>query len=345
MDRISKLQRQITTDALIVDDPTDLYYLTGLALSVGRMALYPDRAVLFVDGRYIEKAKKEGPCEARLRDTLPEYLESARRIGFDSAYVTCDGLAALEKNLPGKEWIPLSKPLKQLRAVKERKEIEALKKAARLTWEGYQRLLTLLKEGIAEEELAMEFEFFCRSRGAEKLSFSPIIAFGENSAYPHYRAGRAKLKKGENIQFDLGVYVDGYAGDMSRVHFFGPPDPQIEKDYRLIQRVQQRAVAAIRPGLRFGELNQLVKSALKEEGVAHLFNHGLSHGVGLDLHEYPTLRADGGDSEVILAPGMVITVEPGMYRPGLGGVRYEDTVLVTETGVDNFYPQSAAKIC
>ena len=132
---------------------------------------------------------------------------------------------------------------------------------------------------------------------------------------------------------------------MSRVHFFGPPDPQIEKDYRLIQRVQQRAVAAIRPGLRFGELNQLVKSALKEEGVAHLFNHGLSHGVGLDLHEYPTLRADGGDSEVILAPGMVITVEPGIYRPGLGGVRYEDTVLVTETGVDNFYPQSAAKIC
>ena len=107
MDRISKLQRQITTDALIVDDPTDLYYLTGLALSVGRMALYPDRAVLFVDGRYIEKAKKEGPCEARLRDTLPEYLESARRIGFDSAYVTCDGLAALEKNLPGKEWIPV----------------------------------------------------------------------------------------------------------------------------------------------------------------------------------------------------------------------------------------------
>jgi Xaa-Pro aminopeptidase len=332
--RIKKLQRGLT-DCLLIDNPVDLLYLTGLTLSVGRMALFPDRSCLFVDARYIESAKREAPCEARMKQELVSYLQHAGQVVFDSSYLTYDAYRAMEKNIPGKEWTPVSKPLKELRAIKEKSEIAALKRAARLTLEGYRHIAGLLKEGVAEEELALEFEIYCRRHGASKLSFQPNIAFGENSAFPHYRAGKDRLKKDQIILCDLGAVVDGYAGDMTRVMFFGRPDPQLERDYRLVQRVRDLVAFSIRPGIRFGDLDRMAREELRKEGVDSLFTHGLSHGVGLDLHEFPTLRLDGGDADVRLAPGMVITVEPGLYRPGLGGVRYEDTVLVTEAGVEN----------
>jgi Xaa-Pro aminopeptidase len=339
MNRIEKLQKDLPAEALIVDDPVDLFYLTGMSMTAGRMAVLQDRASLFVDGRYIDRAKKEAPCEARLKEDLADFLRSAKKVAFDSAFVTWDGFRGMEKALPGKEWIPVSRPLKWLRAIKDKKEIDALRRAARLTWEGYRHLLKLLKEGVAEEELALEFEFFCRKNGASKLSFPPIVAFGENSAFPHYRAGKSRLKSGQIALFDLGAVVDGYAGDMTRVAFFGRADPRLEKDYQIIQDAQRQVVRSVRPGATCGELAQIAHAALKKEGVAHLFTHGLGHGVGLDVHEFPSIRVDGGDPEAILKPGMVFTVEPGLYRAGLGGVRYEDTVLVTETGVENFFAE------
>jgi len=131
--------------------------------------------------------------------------------------------------------------------------------------------------------------------------------------------------------------VDGYAADMTRGLFFGNPEPQIKKDYELVQKATLHAIEKIRPGLRFGELDRIVREMLKKEGVESLFTHNLSHGVGLDVHEFPSLKSDGGDKDVLLEPGMVFTVEPGLYRPGLGGVRFEETVVVTEEGVENFY--------
>ena len=336
--RIKKVQQQLDVDCLLIDDPVDLFYLTGLTLSIGRMALFPDRASLFVDGRYIEIGKKKAPCEVKLNQEFVSYLSSAQKVGFDSAFLSCDDFAKLEKQLPQKKWVPLSKPLKEMRAVKEGREIETLKKAARLTWEGFLHIRSLLKEGISESELALEFEFFCRRKGASALSFSPIIAFGENSAFPHHRAGNTKLKKNQIALFDLGAVVDGYAGDMTRVIFFGEADPELQKDYQLIQQAQALAIDAIRPGVQFGELDRIAREYLRKAGVADLFTHGLSHGIGLETHEFPFLRIEGGDRETELTPGMVFTVEPGLYRPARGGVRYEDTVLVTKTGAENFFP-------
>ena len=333
--RIKKLQQRLAADCLLIDHPLDLVYLTGVAVSLGRLVAFPDRACFFVDERYIEKAKREASCEARLKNGLFDYLKPAHKIGFDAAFLTCEGFQGLQEKLPGKEWVPFSRPVKELRALKEPKEIEALRKAAHLTAAGYRHIAALLKEGVAEEDLALEFEIYCRRRGASRLSFDPIVAFGENSAFPHHRAGKARLKKDQIVLLDLGAMVDGYAGDMTRVVFFGSPDPQLEKDSLLVKKAHSLAIAQVRPHIRFGDLDQIARDYLRKEGVEGLFTHGLSHGVGLDVHEFPTLRREGGDADLKLAPSMVFTVEPGLYRPGLGGVRHEDTVLVTETGVEN----------
>lgn len=333
--RINKLKNWIKKEDLqflFVDDPVDLFYLTGLSLSVGRLLVSLEKTILFVDGRYIDIARKEAPCEAFLSEDLKKHLSYGISIGFDSAFISYDGYLQLQTTFPNQKFVPVSKPLKSLRMVKDPQEINALKKAQKLTREGYQHIARLLKEGIAEEEISLEFEFFCRHKGASSLSFEPIIAFGENSAYPHHRAGKDCLKKNQIVLFDLGAVVDGYAGDMTRVVFFGTPDSQLLKDYELIKTVQEQVISHVAPGIRFGELDQMARSALEKAGVASLFTHGLSHGIGLDVHEYPRLRINGGDADLVLTPGMAFTVEPGIYRAGLGGVRYEDVVIVTDTG-------------
>lgn len=339
-ERIQKLIQSLgEVDGCLIEEPNDLFYLTGLSLSVGKLWVSPSGACLFVDGRYYGKAKKEAPCPVALIDSFKESFQTAKQIAFDSAFITYNGLLALKNDFPHVEWVPVSSPVKSIRLCKSPNEIEALEKAARLTWEGYQRILQILKEGITEAEVALEFEIFCRKNGASGLSFEPIIAFGENSAYPHHRAGNTPLKNNQIVLIDVGAVVDKYRGDMTRVFFFGEPDPQLTRLNEIVQKAQRKAVAHVRPGIRVEELDQIVREEFRRENVEELYTHGLGHGIGLQTHEYPIIKVNGKDKDLILKPGMVFTIEPGLYQPGLGGVRYEDTVLVTETGCENFYPQ------
>lgn len=321
-------------DAVLIDNPVDLLYLTGLSVSIGKLAVTGKEATLFLDGRYVERAKKEAPCEVGLssKESLTHVLKGFKKVGFDSAYLSVDAFENLRKDLPDKEWTPQPKPIKQFRAVKDAGEIEALKRAARLTWAGYKEILSHVTEGVSEEELALVFEFYCRKNGGGGLSFESNISFGDHSAYPHYRAGKRRLKQNEIILMDIGSIVDGYRGDMTRVFFFGKVDPRLVEMGKQVEEAKAAVIEAIRPGIRFGELDKIARSFVQ-------FDHGLSHGIGLELHEYPTLRVQGGDSDVILQPGMVFSVEPGLYVPGLGGYRAEDTLLVTQNGSENFYAQ------
>jgi Xaa-Pro aminopeptidase len=266
-------------------------------------------------------------------------LEKEKRIGFDSATLTFDDYLSLKKEYPHIEWTPHPHPVRTLRAIKEAREIALLKKAADLTWRGLQKILEELKEGVSEEELALTFEIFCRKNGASGLSFSPIVAFGENSAYPHYRAGKTKLRKNQIVLIDVGAIVDHYCGDMTRVFFFGQPDPELARFEQIVRSAQRKAVAHVRPGIRAGELDELVRNEFEKANVKQLYIHSLGHGIGLETHEYPRLRFDNEDKDLILEAGMVFTIEPGLYQPGLGGIRIEDTILVTETGHENFFPQ------
>jgi Xaa-Pro aminopeptidase len=224
--------------------------------------------------------------------------------------------------------------LKEMRVIKDEKEIEALQKAAHLTWRGIQWIKGLLKEGITEEELAFEFEFFVRKNGASGLSFDPIIAFGENSAYPHYRAGQNQLKKNQIVLMDVGAIVGQYRGDLTRVVFFGEPDPQLQKMLEWTRQAGTQAIHAARVGAHFGQLDQVARSVFAKHGVEEWFAHGLGHGIGLETHEFPNIREAGPDKDVLIEAGMVFTIEPGLYRPGLGGVRWEEMVLVTRGGAE-----------
>lgn len=330
--RIQKLIHELDMPCLI-EQTADLLYLTGLSLSKGRLLVLDKEAILFVDGRYFDRAKKEAPCTVKLWDEWKKIGE--KQLGFDSGCITYDGFLALKKGLPGVEWIPKSSPVKNIRALKESKEVAALKKAAELTWKGYEKIVEWLRVGVSEEELALEFEIFCRKHGASGLSFEPIIAFGENSAYPHYRAGKSRLKEGQVVLIDIGAVLNQYRGDMTRIFHFGKPDERIVYFETLVRNAQKKAIAHIKPGVKLGELDQIVQDEFDRANVKQLYTHSLGHGIGLETHEFPRIRFDGEDKDVILKPGMVFTVEPGLYEPGIGGVRIEDMILVTETGHEN----------
>lgn len=332
--RIQKLSQQLDLPCLI-EQTADLLYLTGLNLSKGRLLVLKDEATLFVDGRYFERAKKEAPCSVSIWDDFKKIEEE--QIGFDSGFVTYEGYVSLKKLLPKVEWIPKPNPVQEIRAVKEPKEIDALKKAAHLTWRGYERIVECLKEGISEEGLALEFEFFCRKNGASGLSFEPIIAFGENSAYPHYRAGKSLLKKGQHVLIDVGAVLEQYRGDLTRIHYFGKPDEKIVHFEKIVSLAQKKAIARIKPGVKIGELDQIVQDEFDKVNVKQFYTHSLGHGIGLETHEFPRIRFDGENKDVILKPGMVFTIEPGLYEPGVGGVRREDMIVVTEQGHENLF--------
>ncbi len=334
--RLQKLIQQLDHPCLI-EQLDDLLYLTGLSLSRGRLLVSPRGSILFVDGRYYERAKKEAPCSVRLWEDGKEIKE--KKIYFDSAALSYDGYLALKKEFPNTEFIPKPKPVKDLRMIKEEKEITLLRKAADLTWRGYQKVIEILHEGVSEEELALEFEIFCRKNGASGLSFSPIIAFGENSAYPHYRAGKSRLKKGDVVLIDVGAVVDQYRGDMTRISYFGPPDERIVHFEKIVREAKKKAIDRIKPGVRVGELDEIVCDHFEKAGVKQLYIHSLGHGVGLETHEYPKVRYNSEDKDLVLRPGMVFTIEPGLYQPGVGGVRIEDMVAVTETGCENLFPE------
>lgn len=328
----SRIRNAESEAPCFIDSPADLAYLTGLNLSKGRLFLKTGGTILFVDGRYFEKAKELAPCEVRIWDEQDAILEA--KIAFDSSFLTYAEYQLLKNKFKDAELIPLKNPLKNLRAIKDECEIAALKKAAKLTFHGYQEITKHLKEGVTEEALALEFEIFVRKNGASHLSFDPIIAFGENGAYPHYRAGPVKLKNGQSVLIDVGAVVDGYAGDMTRLAYFGKPDEKVVRLEKMVREAQKKAIDAIQPGVRIGELDQIVQDAFETQNVKQLYTHSLGHGIGLETHEFPRISYKGEDKDLILEPGMVFTVEPGLYQVGVGGVRIEDMVLVTDSGCE-----------
>jgi Xaa-Pro aminopeptidase len=338
IDKTLDLLNQFSLEALLIDNPSDIFYLIGQWYVPARILLKRDGACLIVDSRFFSEAKKSAPCEVLLAEkgTLQSLVKGLKKVGFDSANLSFDQATLLQKEIPIK-WTAVLNPLKDLRVCKDESEIAAMRKAAGVTKAGYKAISKSLKEGVSEEEIALEFEIFCRSSGASALSFEPIIAFGENSAFPHYRASKARLRKDQIVLFDLGAVVDHYRADMTRVLFFGKREPKLERLYELVKRAHDMAASTVKPGVKVGALDSMVREFFLTEGVEKLFIHGLGHGIGIDVHEYPSLRADGMDRDLILRPGMVFTIEPGLYLPGLGGIRYENTFAVTKEGCENFY--------
>jgi Xaa-Pro aminopeptidase len=341
--RLESVQKKLVEaklDAVLIEEPLDLYYLTQLQLSTGKLLITTEGFHLFVDGRYLQAAQESKALEVSLDSSgkLLSFLQekNIHALGFDERHTSYERFLQLEAmHIKLISWNCF---LKRLRAIKDEEELEKMRKSAALLWKGLEFILSKLHVGVKEKELSKAFEIFCLEQGADGLSFEPIIAFGANSAMPHYRSQATPLKEGDLVLIDIGLVLNRYHSDMTRVFFYKQENNELKRFYQIAQQAQKAALQLCRPGAIVKELDIAARHVMKEEGVEDLFLHSLGHGIGLETHEFPRLKCTSEDKDVVLESGMVITIEPGLYLPGLGGVRYEDTIIITPSGHENLYP-------
>jgi Xaa-Pro aminopeptidase len=335
-EKLAARLHDLGVDALLVSQLPNVRYLTGFTGSNAQLLLTASEAVFLTDRRYEEQGRRQVPGVRReiyQRELAPTFAQVSRvagvaRVGFEAAGVTFAAYEQLRK--AGEvELIPVTDEVEQLRRVKDPEEIDLIGRAQEATDEAFDRVLAKLVEGVTEREVSFELEQAMRLAGADRTGFDTIVAFGENAAEPHHGPTDRPLARGDLVKMDYGCVVDGYHSDMTRTVAFGEPDPQLREIHDLVGRAQEAGIAAVRAGVRGGDADEAARSVIREAGHADHFGHSLGHGIGLEVHESPSLRG-GSDEE--LPEGAVVTVEPGVYVPGLGGVRIEDMVVVTANG-------------
>lgn len=341
--RIQSLQKTLSKNGSYwIENSSDLFYLTSRSISKGTFFILKDSAHLFVDGRYFDALcdlKHLNLHRSETEKFLPLFQKNnIQEILFDGALLCFDRVEALKKEL-GLAVIHQEGLLDPFRRIKDEKELLILKENAKLLYKSFEETLGHLKEGLSEEEVATLFKIEALKQGATGFSFEPIIAFGENSAFPHHRSGKKILKKGDIVLIDIGVEKNHYQSDMTRIAFFGNVSKDLLKLHDVVLAAHDAALKKCKKGTALKELDLAARQVMKKEGVESYFTHGLGHGIGIDTHESPRIRFDGKDKDLILESGMVITIEPGLYLKGLGGVRYEDTIAITDEGYENFFPE------
>ncbi|HXV57387.1 MAG TPA: Xaa-Pro peptidase family protein [Gaiellaceae bacterium] len=335
-DRIERLRGEL--DALgaatfLVTNLVNVRYLTGFASSNAAALVGRERVLLATDGRYAEAAGEVEGVEALtaerdllawLGTRLAELVDGP--VAFEADTVTVAGLQALEAS--GLELVPAAGVVLRLRAVKEEAELEAIRRAARVTVNAFELLAQESLVGRTEAEVAWWMERTLRDEGAEAVAFPVIVGGGPNSALPHHHPGPRTIGPGETVIVDAGARVDGYCADCTRTFATGELPGELQEAYALCHAAQADALAAVRPGASAVELDAIARERIESSGTAPVL-HGLGHGVGLEVHELPVLRPTSPD---VLVAGHVVTVEPGVYLAGTGGVRIEDLVVVGEEG-------------
>ena len=359
--RQQRLQNSLSThrlDVLLVTHPSNVRYLCGFTGSAGILLLTGKRQVFTTDGRYAEQARAEvqgakiviarkGPLataaawmSANRFSAQPKSRRGASpaRIGIEGEHMTVAARSRLGGLLPaGLRLREAPALIEQARMVKDVEEIACLRSAVNLGSSLFDRALEAIRPGARETGVAAEMEYAARQAGAEAMSFDTIIASGARSALPHGRASQAAIPAEGFVVCDFGVILAGYCSDMTRTVYVGRPSAEARGVYQAVQQAQQAAVDAVRPGIKVSEVDRIARKSLQNSGLAKYFTHSTGHGVGLEIHEAPRLAA--GQSQVLL-PGMVITIEPGVYVPGKWGVRIEDMVVVTERGCEVLTPTS-----
>jgi len=341
-DRLQSIRAQFSewdVDAILVTSDTNRLWLSGFTGSAGRLLITDQQAILAADSRYWEQAEAETEGieifqDGRQHEDTISLVESinVERIGFEANHVSVADATKLE-SIKSVAWIPLDSPIEPLRQVKTASEIEAIRAAAAITDQAMALVPQLVYPGISERELAWELEKSMREHGADAMAFPIIAAFGPNSARPHHHPSDRTLQAEEIILVDMGAAKQGYKSDLTRTFWFGTEnDEQFLTIYNLVQAALRNALENIQPELNSKEAHHLALDVISEGGYGDYFGHGLGHGIGLDIHERPFLSAIRPEED--LCAGMAITIEPGIYMPGWGGIRIEDLVTLTETGVE-----------
>jgi len=320
-------------------DRANLRYLSGFT-GEGALVVCGAETLLVTDSRYTEQARREtaGIRIEEERDWMGAGLARILRalgivrVAFASRRVTHHWADAAGK-LDGITFVPVADPTSELRSVKSREEIECLRKAARLADDALSRLVPEIHAGMDEAQVALRLEWLMREAGSEGIAFDINVSAGENSALNHYNPvlARRKLRRGDLLLFDFGACVDGYRSDMTRTLSVGVPSDEAKTIYDVTLRANLAGIAAARAGATGMEVDAVAREVIQEAGYGGRFGHGLGHGIGLEVHEKPALSPQSKDT---LAAGMITTIEPGIYLPGIGGVRIEDDVVITEGGCD-----------
>lgn len=323
-------------DALIVTDLFNVRYLSGYVGSNGVLVMGPSRKVLLTDSRYMTdaRARTRGvevvQAGRDLMDRLAEVTPRGR-VGFEAEEMSVARRDRFAAHLSGVEMVPTAGLVEGLRVIKEPGEIDAMREAARIADMAYQHLADEGFGGRTEAEVAWMLEGLMREQGAEGASFDIIVASGAHGALPHAVPRRVPVEADSLVVVDMGALVDGYHSDCTRTFATGALPAALDEAYRVCLEAQRAALAECGPGVHAGDLDAVARGIISGAGLGEAFGHGLGHGVGLDIHERPWLRQQGGE---VLEPGMVVTIEPGIYLEGVGGVRIEDQAVITEDGCE-----------
>ena len=339
--RLSNVQSTFplhSIDALVVSRASALRYLTGFTGSNGLLIVRSRSARFFTDGRYREQSRLElgrripitvvpgGLFEAAVRDGA---LRNCTVVGFDDSEVSYRRFRDMRRLWRGKHLRPVSGVVEELACEKDRTEIAALAAAARISDTVFGEILTLIRPGIEERELALEITYRQSRLGAERDSFEPIVASGPRAAMPHARPGRRTLRRGDPVLLDFGSVVAGYGSDITRTVFLGRPHHKLRRAYDVVCSAQEAAFDLVRPGAKTRVVDAAARQHIARAGFGKNFPHSLGHGIGMEVHERPRIAPSSAE---ILRAGQVITIEPGIYLPGIGGVRIEDDLVVTTSG-------------
>ncbi len=327
--------------AWLVHDPVEVAYLTGFRGSTASVVVTPEHAIFITDGRYAEQARRE--CEGvEIRviasgQTIDRLLADivlelgVVRLGVDGDHLSVNRLSALAALMSEVILVPLPNPVQQLRQVKDADEIATMRRACALVDRAFERFLEVVRPGVREIDVAAELEFWIKARGAEDRAFDTIVASGVRSALPHGRASEKEIERGDFVTLDFGARIDGYNSDLTRTVVVGPATARQREVHTAVLKAQQAGLDAIRPGASGRDVDAAARASFAAAGMLEHFPHGLGHGLGRVVHDHVAFSQR---SELILQPGMIVTVEPGLYFPGWGGCRIEEDVLVTDGGAE-----------
>lgn len=330
-------------DALVLFKPENIFFFSGF-FSTSFMYLFIPRdgkPVAVVSQLEFEAAKGTikdfSILEAKKQEDFEKTFSNLHKelniknLGFEEDFLTVNIKEKLEKNNEGLNFVPASNIVKKLRAVKSQSEIEIIRKAAKIADAGVKKATEFIIPGIKEYEVAAEAEYLMRKMGSSGAPFDTIVASGPRSAFPHASCSDRKLENGDFVVIDLGVRYKNYCSDISRTRTVGSPSSKQEKLFQTVLNAQQKAIEIIRPGIKANEIDEVARELIKGAGYGDFFVHSFGHGIGIEVHEYPSISSSSKDT---IEAGMVFTAEPGVYIPDFGGCRIEDMVLVRDDGYE-----------
>lgn len=337
--RVEKLRKKMqeeNLDSFLITSPYNLRYLTNFTGTTGLAVITLEKAFFITDFRYTEQAtaqaqgfeiiKNVGPIFEEVADLVQK--EGLRELGFEETTVSFLEYSVLEEIIDA-QLIPISGMIEELREIKDEEEIAIIEKACSIADLAYDHILKMIQPGMTEIEVANQLDFYMRSLGASGVSFETIVASGLRSAMPHGVASKKIIEQGDLITIDFGCYYEGYVSDMTRTFAIGDPGEQLKEIYQIVLEAQLAVLEVAKPGVTGKQLDAVARDYITKHGYGEAFGHSTGHGIGLEIHEGPNVSVR---AEKQFVPGNIITDEPGIYLPGIGGVRIEDDLLITSNG-------------